>query len=77
VLPDNSFVLFGRTTKGAAIAWIGNSGAQTISQLDPKYYAYSIQDALPVSQNQFVTMRYSVSTHVNDNGLVMAWLTVK
>ena len=76
VLADNSIVLFGRTT-GAAIEWIGVSGARSISLLDPKYFAYTINDAVPVSQNQFVAIRNSASTHVNDNGLVMAWITVK
>jgi len=77
VLPDNSFVLFGRTTKGAAIAWFASSGARTISLFDPEDHSYSINNAVLVSQNQFVAIRYNASTHVNDNGLVMDRLTVK
>jgi hypothetical protein len=76
-LPDNSILLFGHKNS-AAIAWISASGlSRVIDEFDSQYKSYVVPEAIPLSSNQFVTVRYSASVNPNDNGLVMTWLTVK
>jgi hypothetical protein len=74
-LPDNSLVLFGRKNN-AAIARISGSGLSgLIDEFDSQYKSYVVPEAIPLSANQFVTVRYSASINSSDNGLVMAWVT--
>lgn len=74
VLADGSLVLFGRTNN-AAVAWISESGKEH-SELtfDLKSPSFIVNDAVPISTNQFVTIRISGG---QDEGLVMAWVTIK
>jgi hypothetical protein len=74
-LPDNSILLFGHRNS-AAIAWISESGlSRVIDEFDSQYKSYVVPEAIPLSANQFVTVRYSASINSSDNGLVMAWVT--
>jgi len=74
-LPDNSILLFGNRNS-AAIAWISESGlSRVINEFDSQYKSYVVPEAIPLSANQFVTVRYSASINSSDNGLVMAWVT--
>jgi len=36
----------------------------------------TVSDAIPISADQFVTVRGSVSRDPRDQGLVMSWLTI-
>jgi hypothetical protein len=77
VLKDNSLALFGRKDN-AAVAWISASGrSSTIREFDLKYKSFVIEDAVPISANQFVSVRDSVSTNPSDRGVVMSWITIK
>jgi hypothetical protein len=77
VLADGSIVLFGRSTN-AAIALISESGKTlAIQAFDHKYTSFSVSDAVPISANQFVTVRGSVNQDPKDQGLVMSWVTIK
>jgi hypothetical protein len=74
VLADHSIALFGRTDYGA-VAWIGESGQRNaLMILDGE--SFIVQDALPTTQNQFVTVRIGISP--NDlRGLILSWITFK
>lgn len=77
VLADGSIVLFGRRSN-AAIALITAQGkTQAIRAFDPKYTSFSVSDAVPISANEFVTVRGSVSQDPRDQGLVMSWVTIQ
>jgi hypothetical protein len=77
VLADDSIVLFGRGSN-AAIALINKQGKPlAIREFNPKYTSFSVSDAVPVSADQFVTVRGSVSQNPKDQGLVMSWVTIK
>jgi hypothetical protein len=77
VLPDKSVVLFGRRSN-AALAWISSTGQLlATSEFSLKHKSYVIKDAVPISANQFVTVRYSVSLDASDRGLIMDWITLK
>jgi hypothetical protein len=77
VLADTSIALFGRRPN-AAVAWIsGNDKAYTMRPLDSKYVSATVSDAVPISADQFVTVRGSVSQDPRDEGLVMSWVTIK
>jgi hypothetical protein len=72
---DGSLALFGRTS-GAAIAWIDSKGQLLASHVvNSKYQSYTVRDAVPVSANQFVTIRDGVTNDPNDRGLLMDWVT--
>jgi hypothetical protein len=76
-LADNSMALFGRSPN-AAVAWIsGRDRTQTMLAFDSKYVSLTVSDALPISSDQFVTVRGSVSEDPRDQGLVMSWVTIK
>jgi hypothetical protein len=76
-LPDNSILLFGHKDS-AAIAWISESGlSRVIDEFDSQYKSYVVPEAIPLSANQFVTVRYSASVNPNDNGLVMSWVAIQ
>jgi hypothetical protein len=77
VLADTSIALFGRRPD-AAVAWIsGKDKAYTIRALDPKYVSSTVSDAVPISPDQFVTVRGSVSQDPRNQGVVMSWVTIK
>lgn len=77
VLANGSVVLFGRSSN-ATIALLGEQGdTQAIQAFNPKYTSFSVSDAVPVSSDQFVTVRGSVSQVPKDQGLVMSWVTIK
>jgi hypothetical protein len=77
VLADGSIVLFGRSTN-AAIALTSKQGKPlAIREFDPKYTSFSVSDAVPVSADEFVTVRGSVSPDPKDQGLVMSWVKIK
>jgi hypothetical protein len=77
VLADASIALFGRRPN-AAVAWIsGKDKTFTMRALDSKYVSFTVSDAVPISADQFVTVRGSVSQDPRDQGLVMSWVTIK
>ena len=77
VLADGSIALFGRRPN-AAVAWIsGKDKAFTMRPLDSKYVSFTVSDAVPISADQFVTVRGSVSQDPREEGLVMSWVTIK
>jgi hypothetical protein len=77
VLADTSIALFGRRPN-AAVAWIGGKDkAYTMRTFDSKYISSTVSDAVPISADQFVTVRGSVSQDPRDEGLVMSWVTIK
>jgi hypothetical protein len=77
VLADTSIALFGRRPN-AAVAWIsGKDKTYTMLTVDPKYVSSTVSDAVPISADQFVTVRGSVSQDPKDQGLVMSWVTIK
>jgi hypothetical protein len=76
VLADASIALFGRRPN-AAVAWIsGKDKTFTMRPLDSKYVSFTVSDAVPISADQFVTVRGSVSQDPRDQGLVMSWVTI-
>ena len=77
VLADTSIVLFGRRPS-AAVAWVsGTDKTYTMRPLDSKYVSSTVSDAVPISSDQFVTVRGSVSQDPRQEGLVMSWVTIK
>jgi hypothetical protein len=77
VLADGSIVLFGRSSN-ATIALIGEQGkTQAVGEFNPKYSSLSVSDAIPVSTDEFVTVRGSVSQDPKDQGMVMSWVKIK
>jgi hypothetical protein len=77
VLADSSIALFGRWPN-AAVAWIsGQDKSYTMHPFDPRYASSSVSAAVPISADQFVTVRGSVSQDPKDQGLVMSWVTIK
>ena len=77
VLADTSIALFGRRPN-TAVAWIsGKDKLYTMRALDSKYVSSTVSDAVPISADQFVTVRGSVSQDPRDQGLVMSWVTIK
>jgi hypothetical protein len=77
VLADSSIALFGRWPN-AAVAWIGGQDkTYTMHPFDSKYISFTVSDAVPISADQFVTVRGSVSQDPRDQGLVMSWVTIK
>jgi hypothetical protein len=77
VLADTSIALFGRRPN-AAVAWISGKGkTYTMRTFDSKYISSTVSDAVPISADQFVTVRGSVSQDPRDQGLVMSWVTIK
>jgi hypothetical protein len=76
VLADGSIALFGRRPN-SAVTWIsGKDKAFTMRPLDSKYISSTVSDAVPISADQFVTVRGSVSQDPREEGLVMAWVTI-
>ena len=77
VLADTSIALFGRRPS-AAVAWVsGTDKTYTMRPLDSKYVSSTVSDAVPISSDQFVTVRGSVSQDPRQEGLVMLWVTIK
>jgi hypothetical protein len=77
VLADTSIALFGRRPN-AAVAWIsGQDKTYTMRPFDSKYVSLTVSDAVPISADQFVTVRGSVSQDSRDQGVVMSWVTIK
>jgi hypothetical protein len=77
VLADTSIALFGRWPD-AAVAWVSaQDKIYTTRTFDPKYVSSTVSDAVPISADQFVTVRGSVSQDPRDQGLVMSWVTIK
>jgi len=68
VLADTSIALFGRWPD-AAVAWIsGQDKTYTMRPFDPKYVSSTVSDAVPISADQFVTVRGSVSQDPEGSG---------
>lgn len=77
VLAGGSMVLFGRGSN-AAIALISGQGkTQAMREFNPRYTSSFVNDALPVSEDEFVTVRGSVNQNPKDQGLVMSWVRIK
>jgi hypothetical protein len=77
VLANGSIVLFGRRSN-AVISLIGEQGRPlAVREFDPKYTSFSVSDALPMSADEFVTVRGSDSEDPKNQGLVMSWVTIK
>ena len=77
VLADASIALFGRWPN-AAVAWIrGHDKSYTMRPFDSKFTSLTVSDALPISADQFVTVRGSISEDGKNQGLVMSWVTIK
>jgi hypothetical protein len=77
VLADGSIALFGRRPN-AAVAWVsGKDKTYTMRPLDSKYVSSTASDAVPISSDQFVMVRGSVSQDPTQEGLVMSWVTIK
>ncbi len=77
VLADTSIALFGRWPD-AAVAWIrGQDKTYTLRPLDSKYVSSTVSDAVPISSDQFVTVRGSNGKDPKDQGLLMSWVTIK
>ena len=77
VLADGSIALFGRRPN-AAVAWVsGKDKTSALRPLDSKYASSTVSDAVPISSDQFVTVRGSVSQDPRREGLVMSWVTIK
>lgn len=77
VLADGSIVLFGRGLN-AAISLIGEQGKPlAIREFGRSYTSISVSDAVPISTDEFVTVRGSVNQDPADQGLVMSWVTIK
>jgi hypothetical protein len=76
VLADASIALFGRRPN-AAVAWMsGKDKTYAVRPFDSKYISSTVSDAVPVSADQFVTVRGSVSQDPRDQGLVMSWVSI-
>jgi hypothetical protein len=59
------------------IALIGEQGKkQAIREFGPRYASTFVNDAVPISAGEFVTVRGSVSQDPKDQGLVMSWVTI-
>jgi hypothetical protein len=77
VLADSSLALFGRRPN-AAVAWIsGQDKSYALNALDSKYVSLTVSDAIPVSADQFVTVRGSLGQDPKQQGLVMSWVTIQ
>jgi len=77
VLADGSVMLFGRSSN-ASISLVSEQGnTQAVRAFNPKYNSFFVSDAVPVSSDQFVTVRGSISQDPRDQGLVMSWVTIK
>ena len=77
VLADTSIALFGRWPD-AAVAWIhAQDNTYTMHTLDSKYVSSTVSDAVPISADQFVIVRGSVSEDPKHQGLIMSWVTIK
>jgi hypothetical protein len=77
VRADGSLVLFGRRSN-AEVALISKQGKPlAIREFGPEYTSFSVGDAIPVSANEFVMVRGSVSQDPKDQGLVMSWVKIE
>jgi hypothetical protein len=77
VLADTSIALFGRRPN-AAVAWVsGKDKTYLMRPLDSKYVSSTVSDAVPISSDQFVTVRGGVNQDPRQEGLVMSWVTIK
>lgn len=77
VLGDGSIALFGRWPN-AAVAWISrDTKGYTLRAFDSKFVSPTVSDAVPISADQFVTVRGSVNEDPGKQGLVMSWVTFK
>jgi len=77
VLADASIALFGRRPN-AAVAWISGKDKTYIARtFDSKYISSTVSDAVPLSADQFVTVRGGVGQDPKDQGLVMSWVTIQ
>ncbi len=72
---DGSLALFGQTSS-AAVAWVASNGRLLAShELSTRYRSLYIKDAVPVSANQYVTIRDGITKDANDRGVLMDWVT--
>jgi hypothetical protein len=77
-LPDGSILLFGRLIY-AAISWIDASGKSVATRSfgDVKNESFAISQAVQLSENKYLAIRYTVNAEsAADNGLVMSWITL-
>ncbi len=77
VLADGSIVLFARRSNAAIGLVTAQGKTRAIRAFAPKYTSISVSDAVPISANEFVTVRGSVGQDSRDQGLVMSWVTIK
>jgi hypothetical protein len=74
VRSDNSLALFGKT-RGAAVAWIRQDGKPVADTVfNDRFKSFTLADAIPISDNEFVAVRLSVSQAENDQGVVLSWV---
>jgi hypothetical protein len=76
VLADGSVVLFARGSNAAVVLINRQGNPLAIREFSPKYTSISVSDAVPVSADEFVTVRGSVSQNPKDQGLVMSWVKI-
>jgi hypothetical protein len=77
VLADTSIALFGRRPNAAIALINGRDKTYTLRTFDSKYSSSTVRDAVPLSANQFVTVRGGVSQDPRNQGLVVSWVTIK
>ena len=74
VRSDNSLALFGKT-RGAAVAWISQDGKPVADTVfNDRLKSFTLADAIPITDNEFVAVRLSVSQVENDQGVVLSWV---
>jgi hypothetical protein len=74
VRSDNSLALFGKS-RGAAVAWISQDGKPVADAVfNDRFKSFTVADAIPISSNEFVSVRLSVSQVENDRGVVLSWV---
>jgi hypothetical protein len=77
VLADGSVVLFARDSN-AAIGLLNKQGRRlAIREFGPTYKSLSVSDAVPVSAEELVTVRGSVSEDPKARGLVVSWVRIQ
>jgi hypothetical protein len=75
--PDNALAIFGRTDN-AAVEWVDNlRKSSSVATFPARYNSFLVNDALPISPDQFVAVRASVSTERENRVLILSWLTLK
>jgi hypothetical protein len=73
-LPSGAALLFGRTSNAAAALMGPKGNIITRFAFDPKFKSFAINDAIAISETEFVTVTDSVSVDPKYQGLVISWI---